>query len=88
MIAAIGTCGDPKMPHIPGQEKFEGQIYHSSNLTGKDIKGKRMLVVGGGASAVEAVEFAVSQQAAKTSILARVRFFDLNSSVNKRHPHR
>ncbi|KAF7159431.1 hypothetical protein CNMCM6106_006704 [Aspergillus hiratsukae] len=65
------TCGEPKMPHIPGQDKFKGPIYHSSNLTGKDVKGKQLLVVGGGASAIEAVEFAVSQQAAKTSILAR-----------------
>ncbi|RHZ61563.1 hypothetical protein CDV55_103547 [Aspergillus turcosus] len=71
VISAIGTCGDPKIPHIPGQDKFKGQIYHSSNLTGKDVKGKQLLVVGGGASAIEAVEFAVSQQAAKTSILAR-----------------
>ncbi|RHZ54871.1 uncharacterized protein CDV56_100997 [Aspergillus thermomutatus] len=71
VISAVGTCGDPKMPHIPGQENSQGQIYHSSNLTGKDVKGKRLLVVGGGASAIEAVEFAVSKQAAKTSILAR-----------------
>lgn len=34
LIAAIGTCGDPKMPHIPGMEKFKGEIYHSSDLTG------------------------------------------------------
>lgn len=34
LIAAIGTCGDPKMPHIPGMEKFKGEIYHSSELTG------------------------------------------------------
>jgi cation diffusion facilitator CzcD-associated flavoprotein CzcO len=34
LIAATGTCGDPKMPHIPGMEKFKGEIYHSSELTG------------------------------------------------------
>ncbi|KAJ5982229.1 hypothetical protein N7451_012329 [Penicillium sp. IBT 35674x] len=71
IIAAVGTCGDPKVPHIPGQENFQGQIYHSSHLTGKDLKDKRLLVIGGGASAIEAVEFAISQQASKTSILAR-----------------
>lgn len=72
VIAAIGTCGDPKVPHIPGQEKFKGKIYHSSDLTGKDVKEKRMIVVGGGASAIEAAEFAVQNQTAQTTLLSRV----------------
>ncbi|KUJ17002.1 FAD/NAD(P)-binding domain-containing protein [Mollisia scopiformis] len=71
IIAAVGTCGDSKMPHIPGQEKFKGEIYHSSDLTGKEAKGKKMIVIGGGASAVEALEFASHEEAAKTYILAR-----------------
>ncbi|KAH6976867.1 hypothetical protein EDB80DRAFT_768541 [Ilyonectria destructans] len=60
VIVAIGTCGAPKMPHIQGMETFKGDIYHSSELTGKDARGKKIAVVGGGASA-----------AAKTSILSR-----------------
>lgn len=71
IIAAVGTCGDAKMPHIPDQDKFQGGIYHSSNLTGKDAKGKKLIVIGGGASAVEALEFASQEGAAKTYILAR-----------------
>lgn len=34
VIAAVGTCGAPKMPHIQGMERFRGEIYHSSELTG------------------------------------------------------
>lgn len=71
IIAAVGTCGDAKMPHIPGQDKYKGEIYHSSDLTGKDAKGKKIIVIGGGASAVEALEFAAHEEAAKTFILAR-----------------
>lgn len=71
IIAAVGTCGDAKMPHIPGQETFKGEIYHSSDLTGKQAKGKKMIVIGGGASAVEALEFAAHEEAEKTYILAR-----------------
>lgn len=71
IIAAVGTCGDAKIPHIPGMEKFKGEIYHSSDLTGKEAKGKSMIVIGGGASAVEALEFA-SHEAEKVYILARV----------------
>ncbi|KAG4429227.1 hypothetical protein IFR05_015288 [Cadophora sp. M221] len=71
IIAAVGTCGENKMPHIPGQQNFKGEIYHSSQLTGKEAKGKKMVIIGGGASAVEALEFASHEGAAKTTILAR-----------------
>lgn len=71
IIAAIGTCGDPKMPNMPGMDKFKGEIYHSSKLTGKNAKGKNVIVIGGGASAVEALEFAAHEEAAKTYVLAR-----------------
>jgi len=71
VIAAVGTCGPPKMPHIPGQENFKGEIHHSSKLDGIDAQGKRVLIIGGGASAVEALEWAVSTNAAKIKVLAR-----------------
>ena len=71
VIPAIGSCGDPKMPHIEGQEEFEGEIYHSSRLDGKTAQGKKVLIVGGGASAVEGLEFVVHTNAASTSVLAR-----------------
>lgn len=59
------------MNQIKGQEKFEGDIFHSSDLDGKDCKGKKVLVVGGGASAIEALEFATHGDADKTYILSR-----------------
>ncbi|KAK3390157.1 hypothetical protein B0H63DRAFT_538313 [Podospora didyma] len=71
VIAAIGTCGKPKMPHLPHMEDFSGPIYHSSDLTGKPAKDKTMIVIGGGASAVEAIEFATNEGARRVNILAR-----------------
>lgn len=71
ILACVGTCGDPKKPYIDGQENFKGEICHSSQLDGKDAKGKKVLVIGGGASAVEALEFATAQEAEKTYILSR-----------------
>lgn len=71
VIAAIGVCGDPKMPYLPEQDKFKGQVYHSSKLDGKDVKDKKVLVVGGGASAIEALEFAVKSGAAEIDVLSR-----------------
>ncbi|KAF2153990.1 FAD/NAD(P)-binding domain-containing protein [Myriangium duriaei CBS 260.36] len=71
VIAAIGSCGDAKMPHLPGQEKFKGEIYHSSELDGKHVKGKDVLIIGGGASAIEAMEFVAKNDVNKVKILAR-----------------
>ncbi|MCJ1477450.1 hypothetical protein MMC13_006121 [Lambiella insularis] len=71
VIPAIGSCGDPKMPHIQDQEKFKGEIYHSSKLDGKTAEGKNVIIVGGGASAVEGLEFVIHTNAVSTSVLAR-----------------
>ncbi|KAI9654567.1 MAG: hypothetical protein M1831_005328 [Alyxoria varia] len=71
VLCAVGTCGDPKRPHISGQEKFKGEIHHSSELDGKHAKDKNVLIVGGGASAVEALEFVDDEHAAQTKVLAR-----------------
>lgn len=71
VIPAIGSCGDAKMPHLPNQEAFKGEIYHSSMLDGKTAQGKKVLIIGGGASAVEALEFVVHTGAASTAVLAR-----------------
>lgn len=71
VIAAVGVCGDPKMASLPDQERFKGQIYHSSKLDGKDVKGKKVLVIGGGASAIEALEFAVKSGAGEIDVLSR-----------------
>ncbi|KAF2453806.1 dimethylaniline monooxygenase (N-oxide forming) [Lineolata rhizophorae] len=71
VIAAIGTCGDPKMIHLPNQEAFGGVIEHSSRLDGTDFIGNRVVVIGGGASAVEALEDATDKGASRVDILPR-----------------
>ncbi|KAL4891134.1 hypothetical protein BDV59DRAFT_203852 [Aspergillus ambiguus] len=71
VIAAVGVCGDPKMPPLPDQDQFKGRIFHSSNLDGKDVEGKHILIVGGGASAIEALEFAVKSGASQIDVLSR-----------------
>lgn len=69
IMAAVGSCGDPKMPHMPGQENFKGEVYHSSRLDGKTAQGKKVLIIGGGASAVEALEFVIHTVRISESIL-------------------
>lgn len=71
VIAAVGTCGDAKMPHLTGSESFQGEMLHSSKLDSTTAKDKKILIIGGGASAVEALEWAVNTGAKKISVLAR-----------------
>ena len=44
VIVAVGTCGNPKMLRIPGQETYRGEVCHSSELTGKNVTNKKILV--------------------------------------------
>lgn len=73
IVSAIGTCGEPKVPHMPGMDNFHGSIHHSSQLTSEKVsaKDKTLIIIGGGASAVEALEFASEEGAKKIYILAR-----------------
>jgi cation diffusion facilitator CzcD-associated flavoprotein CzcO len=34
LVAAVGTCGDPSMPHLNGINNYKGEVHHSSQLTG------------------------------------------------------
>lgn len=71
IVVAIGTCGKPKMIDIPGKEKFRGKIVHSSQLDTIDTKGKRVVIIGGGASGVEALETTTHKGAIRPLIIAR-----------------
>jgi putative flavoprotein involved in K+ transport len=54
IIAATGSFSRPKMPTITNQSLFAGEIIHSSVYRSPDAYvGKRVIVVGGGNSAVQ-----------------------------------
>ncbi|ORY90638.1 hypothetical protein BCR35DRAFT_299182 [Leucosporidium creatinivorum] len=71
IIVAIGTCGEPKNPHFEGEESFKGEILHSSKLDDAHLEGKKVVIVGSGASGVEAAELAVAKKAKDVVVLAR-----------------
>ncbi len=53
-LNATGTWTNPYVPYIPGINKFKGKQLHTANYkTASDFEGKRVLVVGGGLSAVQ-----------------------------------
>ncbi|MET0930573.1 MAG: NAD(P)-binding domain-containing protein [Aeromicrobium sp.] len=56
LVNATGTWTRPFIPHYPGIETFAGEQLHTSDYPGPEhFRGKRVIVVGGGASAVQFV---------------------------------
>jgi cyclohexanone monooxygenase len=56
-VMALGFLCDPYVPEFPGLEDFEGTVVHTARWPGDgiDLEGKRVGVVGTGASAVQAI---------------------------------
>jgi hypothetical protein len=48
-----------------------GEIWYSSQLDGRSARGKKVAIIGGGASAVEVLEFVARGEAEHTNVLAR-----------------
>ncbi|MCD9155000.1 NAD(P)-binding domain-containing protein [Aeromicrobium duanguangcaii] len=54
LVNATGTWRRPFLPHYPGRESFRGEQLHTSEFPAPEhFRGKRVLVVGGGISAVQ-----------------------------------
>ena len=64
LITAIGPLSAPTMPRIPGVESFKGQSCHTARWPheGVDFAGKRVAVIGTGATGVQTI-----QEVAKTA---------------------
>lgn len=56
MIFAAGPITEPSIPDVDGIDTFDGAVFHSARWNhGVDLTGKRVAVVGTGASAVQFV---------------------------------
>jgi cation diffusion facilitator CzcD-associated flavoprotein CzcO len=56
LISGHGPLAEPKLPDIPGLEDFQGTVFHSSRWNhAVNLEGKRVAVIGTGASAVQFV---------------------------------
>ena len=58
LITAIGVLSAPTMPRIPGIETFGGQSCHTAEWPREpvELKGKRVAVIGTGATAVQTIQ--------------------------------
>ena len=64
VISAVGQLNRPHLPEIPGRDDFAGPAFHSARWDhGVDLHGKRVAVIGTGASAAQLIPV-VAEQAA------------------------
>lgn len=71
VISAVGQLNRPRLPAITGRESFEGVAFHSGEWRHDvDLTGKRVGVVGTGASAFQFVP-EIAQQASEVVIFQR-----------------
>ncbi|NMN93751.1 flavin-containing monooxygenase [Antrihabitans stalactiti] len=56
LVAATGQLNRPAYPRIPGMDTFAGELFHSARWNHDyDLRGKRVAVIGTGASAIQFV---------------------------------
>jgi len=76
LVNATGTWTRPFWPHYPGQETFRGRQLHTADYRGPaDFAGKRVVVVGGGTSAVQLLMEIADVAAATTWVTRRPPVF-------------
>ena len=71
LVSAIGQFGLPNMPHIKGAADFAGASFHTSSWPEDiDLSGKRVAIIGTGASAMQIVP-AIADKVTQLSIYQR-----------------
>jgi 4-hydroxyacetophenone monooxygenase len=71
VISAVGQLNRPKFPDIPGRDRFAGPSFHSAEWRHDvDLAGKRVAVIGSGASAVQFVPI-IAEQTGHLTIFQR-----------------
>ncbi|MGV0833988.1 flavin-containing monooxygenase [Mycolicibacterium thermoresistibile] len=71
VISATGVLNRPKIPQLPGIETFQGELFHTARWPqGLDLTGKRVAVVGAGASAMQVVP-AIAEHVDHLTVLQR-----------------
>ncbi|OJJ95009.1 hypothetical protein ASPACDRAFT_55380 [Aspergillus aculeatus ATCC 16872] len=74
LISCVGFAAEPYVPEFQGLETFKGEVCHSASWpkAGIDVKGKKVAVIGTGASGVQIVQ-SWAKQAESLVVFQRTR---------------
>lgn len=71
LIGAVGVLNTPKLPPIAGLAEFDGQCFHTARWPeGLDLQGKRVAVIGNGATSMQVVP-AIGPEVASLTVFQR-----------------
>ncbi len=71
VVSAVGQLNRPNIPALPGAERFQGPAFHTARWDHDvDLTGRRVVVIGTGASAAQLIP-PVAEQASHLTILQR-----------------
>lgn len=71
VISCVGFLNRPSIPDFPGMDAFQGEMFHSSHWNHRvDIRGKRVAIIGTGATAMQLVP-AIADDADRTIVFQR-----------------
>ena len=72
LISAVGAFNKPRYPDIPGIDCFAGASAHTARwpAEGLELRGKRVVVIGNGASAMQVVP-AIADEVASLTVIQR-----------------
>jgi len=72
VVSCVGAFNKPRLPKLPGMDKFRGPSVHTAAYpdAGIDLRGKRVVLIGNGASAMQ-VAPAIAAEVASLTIVQR-----------------
>ncbi|MFC4913396.1 flavin-containing monooxygenase [Actinomadura gamaensis] len=71
LVSAMGPLHQPNIPDLPGLASFEGKVFHSAEWDHDyDLTGKRVAVIGTGASAIQFVP-QIARRVARLTVFQR-----------------
>jgi cation diffusion facilitator CzcD-associated flavoprotein CzcO len=83
LITGTGALSEPKIPDIPGLETFQGKVFHSARWdVDYDLRGRRVAVVGTGASAIQFIP-QIQPEVASLTLFQRTPAWIMPRSVRK-----
>lgn len=78
LVMATGQLSTTKLPELPGQETFQGEIFHTGQWPHEpvDFAGKRVGIIGTGSSGMQMIPL-VAQQAGHLTVFQRTANFSV-----------